>query len=116
MIWNLLDGVDIYQITDRPIWLCKLRVNVRENYPKQVDFGRRGELAVCGSDKGEVYAWDIASGIQFQVLVHGSGESHSRTTTDIFLTTIHFRGPNHSNSFGRTYCDYSCAQLNIPSP
>ncbi|EGO28142.1 hypothetical protein SERLADRAFT_433992 [Serpula lacrymans var. lacrymans S7.9] len=71
LVSNLVDGVDIYRITDRPTFIRKLPVRITRNYTKQVHFGWNGALAVCGSDRGEVYLWEVESGTPHQVLVHG---------------------------------------------
>lgn len=69
---NLLDGVDIYRLTERPFFEKRLLVGrIRCNVPQQVGFAQNGELVICGSDKGEVYVWDRTSSYLLRTLRHG---------------------------------------------
>lgn len=69
---NLLDGVDIYRLTERPFLERRLSVGrIRCNVPQQVGFAQSGELVICGSDKGEIYVWDTTAGYQLKALRHG---------------------------------------------
>ncbi|KAH7918998.1 WD40 repeat-like protein [Leucogyrophana mollusca] len=75
LVWNLVDGMDVYQFTDCPTdrftLVRKLRVKIRINHTNQVDMDSYGKLAINGSDNGEVFLWDMESGEQVQVLAHG---------------------------------------------
>lgn len=72
LVSNLLDGVDLYCLKDRPYFERRMLVpRIRCNFPQQVGFARYGQLAISGSDKGEVYVWDRDLGDFYQVLRHG---------------------------------------------
>ncbi|KAI0310199.1 hypothetical protein OF83DRAFT_1070922, partial [Amylostereum chailletii] len=77
LVWNLEDGIDVYQLKDegqlKPI-RC-LKMNLQYYFPKLVDFAQQGRLAVSGTDRGEVFIWDIETGTLKQTLIHGPGES-----------------------------------------
>jgi len=75
LVWNLLDGVDIYRLTDQPtshlVFVRKLRVKIRRNQINRVQFDVSGTKAICGGDNGEVSVWDIENGELIQTLPHG---------------------------------------------
>ncbi|KAI0321631.1 hypothetical protein OF83DRAFT_1080803 [Amylostereum chailletii] len=75
LIWNLDNGVDLYQLHEdgQLRYLRKLRVKVKRNFVKLVALVQHGRLAVSGTDKGEVNLWDTDSGVLVQTLIHGSG-------------------------------------------
>ncbi|KAH7920017.1 WD40 repeat-like protein [Leucogyrophana mollusca] len=73
LVWNLVDGIDVYHIGEHPVWVRKFCVRVKRNNVKQVELGRHGQLAISGSDSGEIFFWNIQSGAQELVLIHGSG-------------------------------------------
>lgn len=73
LVWNLLDGVDVYHVVEQPVWIRKLRVKVKKNNVKQVEFGWSGKYAMSGSDTGEVYIWDVQLGSLVATLRHGAG-------------------------------------------
>lgn len=75
LVWNLLDGMDVYRIRsqDPPIWVARLSINMRRNIVVQVALESQGRWAICGSDCGEIYVWDIDSQQRTQVLMHGKG-------------------------------------------
>lgn len=74
LVWNLVNGLDMYQVSNGITLARTFVVRIRRNHVKQVDFAQNDSLAVCGGDRGEVYIWEISSGKQFQVLLHGSGQ------------------------------------------
>ena len=74
LIWNLVDGVDVYHVVDRPIFVRKLLVKIQRNNVKQVEFAWDGKYALCGSDTGEVHIWDIQKGLHVASLRHGNGQ------------------------------------------
>lgn len=72
VVSNLMDGVDVYRVVDRPQFERRLRVpRIRNNVPQQVCFAQDSQLIVSGSDRGEVYIWESATGTCVQVLRHG---------------------------------------------
>ncbi|KAH7908124.1 WD40-repeat-containing domain protein [Hygrophoropsis aurantiaca] len=81
LIWNLIDGIDIYHVGEHPIWVRKLVVKVKRNVVKQIEFGKHSQLAISGSDSGEVFLWDIETGKQVLVLIHGSESDLIQTIT-----------------------------------
>ncbi|KAI0309408.1 WD40-repeat-containing domain protein [Amylostereum chailletii] len=74
LIWNLDDGVDVYQLqqSGRLLHVILLKVEVKHYFPKLLGFGQQGKLALFGGDMGDVYVWDIDSGNLLQTLAHGS--------------------------------------------
>lgn len=78
LVWNLSDGVDVYHIQHhgQPVWVKKLGMDVKRNMVVQVAFGNEGKLAMSGSDRGEVWIWDLGAETSqdAQVLVHSKGE------------------------------------------
>lgn len=74
LVSSLANGVDVYRLVDRPHFEKRLPISVsRKNVPLQVDFAQGSNLAISGSDVGEVYVWDLASAERIQVLRHGGG-------------------------------------------
>ena len=69
-----MDGVDVYHVVDRPIFVRKFSIKIQRNNVKQVEFGWHGKYALCGSDTGEVYIWDIQEGVHLMSLRHGDGQ------------------------------------------
>jgi WD40 repeat protein len=78
-VWNLVDGIDVYKLTDNPtchlLLVRTLRVKIRRNRICDVQFDSTGEFAISGSDNGEVHLWDIDSGQLDQALCHGKGKN-----------------------------------------
>lgn len=75
LIWNLMDGIDVYNVSDRLLWVGKLRVPIKHNFPVQVVFGAQDSTVVSGSDSGEIYIWDLKSEKPLQILIHSPGKS-----------------------------------------
>lgn len=73
LVWNLVDGVDVYHIVECPVFVRKLRVTIDRMYICQVDFGCQGVLAASGTDKGKVRIWNMNSVEQATALTHGHG-------------------------------------------
>ncbi|KAF8324741.1 WD40-repeat-containing domain protein, partial [Amanita rubescens] len=69
LVWNLCDGIDIYRIDGRPIWIGKLAINISRNMVVQVSFGVE-PFAISGSDRGDIYIWDLKTRSLQQVLRH----------------------------------------------
>lgn len=74
LVWDLVDGMDVYQIVDRPVFVRKFSMKIMRNNVKQVEFGWHGKYALCGSDTGEVHVWDIQDGVQISSMQHGDGK------------------------------------------
>lgn len=73
LVWNLADGIDLYHVTDRPVWIKKLWVSIRQNIVIQVAFGVKGQYAISGTDNGEVIIWDLKSAEPDQILIQSGG-------------------------------------------
>ncbi|KAF8225586.1 hypothetical protein L208DRAFT_1305626 [Tricholoma matsutake] len=73
LVWNLADGINLYHVTDRPVWIKKLRVLIRQNIVIQVAFGVKGQYAISGTDNGEVIIWDLKSAEPDQILIQSGG-------------------------------------------
>ncbi|KIK22686.1 hypothetical protein PISMIDRAFT_68992, partial [Pisolithus microcarpus 441] len=75
LVWNLVDGVDIYRLVCQPTsslhHVRHLRLKIRRNYICHVQFDSNGKVAITGTDNGQVLLWDIDSGQLAQVLHHG---------------------------------------------
>lgn len=72
LVSNLAEGVDVYVLSEQLTFSRRLVARpVRYNAPIQVDFAQNDELIVSGSDRGEVYLWEWATGNLVQVLRHG---------------------------------------------
>ncbi|KIK12795.1 hypothetical protein PISMIDRAFT_31963, partial [Pisolithus microcarpus 441] len=75
LVWNLVDGVDIYCLVCQPTsslhHVRHLRLKIRRNYICHVQFDSNGKVAITGTDNGQVLLWDIDSGQLAQVLHHG---------------------------------------------
>ncbi|KAI5991403.1 hypothetical protein EDD15DRAFT_2131536, partial [Pisolithus albus] len=71
LVWNLVDGVDMYHIVEHLVFVRKLRVTFGRMYVCQVDFGCQGLLAASEMDRGKVCIWNINSVGQAMVLSHG---------------------------------------------
>jgi WD40 repeat protein len=78
LVWNLCDGIDIYRIDDRPIWIGKLAINISRNMVVQVSFGVE-PFAISGSDRGDIYVWDLKTRSLQQVLRHDAGICYSES-------------------------------------
>ncbi|KAF8988383.1 hypothetical protein BDQ17DRAFT_1257700 [Cyathus striatus] len=59
LIWNLFDGIDIYDVTNRPIWSGKLKFMIQRNFVVQMAFTTSDCFVITGSDTGAVYLWDL---------------------------------------------------------
>ncbi|KAH7904670.1 WD40-repeat-containing domain protein [Hygrophoropsis aurantiaca] len=94
LVWNLLDGVDVYHFKDEPTdrftLVRKLRMKIRVSHCVQVDFDLHGKTAIHGSDNGEVFLWTVDSGEQVQVLTHGHG---------IFILFLTYHSPQSNKHF-----------------
>ncbi|KAI6023150.1 hypothetical protein BKA83DRAFT_4054058 [Pisolithus microcarpus] len=88
LVWNLVDGIDVYHIVERPVLVRKLRVNISRMYVCQVDFGCQGLLATSGTDKGKVCIWNMNSAEQSTVLTHGHGMLLHHTTYKCLLLKL----------------------------
>ena len=74
LIWNLVDGCDVYSLKDqRLLHVHHLRLKIRKNCICQVQFDSDGKIGITGSDNGQLLLWDIASGQLVQALQHGKG-------------------------------------------
>ncbi|KAI6143966.1 hypothetical protein BKA82DRAFT_3935479, partial [Pisolithus tinctorius] len=75
LVWNLIDGVDIYHLVDQPTpslhHVRHLQLKIRRNYICHVQFDSDGKMVITGSDNGQVLLWDVNSGKLAQVLHHG---------------------------------------------
>jgi hypothetical protein len=72
LIDNLRDGFDLYNLT-RPYPMRSFPIPTTKYFVRQgafVDFMR---LAVCGSDHGKVYVFDVKSSTLVETLEHGEG-------------------------------------------
>ena len=87
LVWNLSDGMDIYHIMDRPVFVKKLQLEVVRMYTFQVDFARHGSIAICGTDREEVCLWELETQRILTVLTHG----HSMPFLSFLLTVICIR-------------------------
>ncbi|KIN95631.1 hypothetical protein M404DRAFT_165279, partial [Pisolithus tinctorius Marx 270] len=78
LIWNLIDGIDIYHLSDKPMaclhHVHHLWVTIQCNHICQVHLSLDGLVAITSSDNGQVMLWDIHSGKLTQSLQHGKGE------------------------------------------
>lgn len=78
LVWNLLDMIEVYQLTDNHIChlllIKTLHVRIRRNRICDMQFDCTGKSAISGSDNGEVHLWDINCGQLKQVLLHGKGK------------------------------------------
>ncbi|KAG6370203.1 WD40-repeat-containing domain protein [Boletus reticuloceps] len=76
-VWNLRDGIDLYQISDNPTgqltFVRKFRVRIRRNLIASMQFDIEGKRLFSGGDNGEVCIWDVETGLVAQVLSHGRG-------------------------------------------
>ncbi|KAG2744842.1 WD40 repeat-like protein [Suillus brevipes Sb2] len=83
LVWNLLDGIEVYQLTDNPtchlLLIRTLRVRIKRNHICDVQFDCTGKSAISGNDNGEVHLWDINRGQVKQVLPHGKELSAVQT-------------------------------------
>ncbi|KAF8233963.1 hypothetical protein L208DRAFT_1264266, partial [Tricholoma matsutake] len=64
---------DLYHVTDRPVWIKKLQVSIRQNIVIQVAFGVKGQYAISGTDNKEVIIWDLKSAKPDQILIQSGG-------------------------------------------
>ncbi|KAI6095173.1 hypothetical protein EDD16DRAFT_1439248, partial [Pisolithus croceorrhizus] len=75
LVWNLVDGVDIYRLAYQPMsslhHIRHLRLKIRRNYICHVQFDSDGKVAITGTDNGQILLWDVNSGQLAQVLHHG---------------------------------------------
>ncbi|KAG1794228.1 WD40-repeat-containing domain protein, partial [Suillus plorans] len=75
LVWNLVDGINVYRLTDNPtchlLLVQTLRIKIRRNRICDVQFDSTGEFAISGSDNGELHLWNIDSGQLDQALCHG---------------------------------------------
>ncbi|KAH7917530.1 WD40 repeat-like protein [Leucogyrophana mollusca] len=72
LVWNLVDGIDTYHIGEHPVWVHKFPVRIKRNVVKQVELGRHGQMAISGSDSSEIFLWNVQTGAQEHILIHGS--------------------------------------------
>ncbi|KIN96096.1 hypothetical protein M404DRAFT_69531, partial [Pisolithus tinctorius Marx 270] len=72
LVWNLHDGIDVYCMMEnsQPVLIRNLHVKIRHNNPKQVELGWHGEIAINGTDNGEIQLRKVMSGNQRCILHH----------------------------------------------
>lgn len=93
LIWNLEDGVDVFRLHDdgQIRHQRKLGVSIKRNFVKITDLVQHGQMAVSGTDKGELNVWDAETGVVAQTLIHGSGECAEYMCTSSPLRLMLFR-------------------------
>ncbi|KAH7918965.1 WD40 repeat-like protein [Leucogyrophana mollusca] len=110
LVWNLVDGIDVYRFTDNPTnrfgFVRKLRVRIKRNHINLVQLSASGNFAISGSDNGEVYIWDVESGRQTQVLGHSKGMVLNMQSTPRSLICEYrvVRCPGHCSAFPKRLC------------
>ena len=70
LVCNLIDGVDVYQNYNPPIFLRTLPTPSADIRIRQSGFLKAGRYAVCGDGEGYVTVWDATSGATLQFLDH----------------------------------------------
>ncbi|KAI6146025.1 hypothetical protein BKA82DRAFT_69531, partial [Pisolithus tinctorius] len=72
LVWNLHNSIDIYHMMEnsQPVLIHNLHVKIRHNNPKQVELGWHGEIAINGTDNGEIQLRKVMSGNQRCILHH----------------------------------------------
>jgi hypothetical protein len=84
LVWNLLNGLDVYRISAVLSQVLKVPMKIRKNNVKQVSCALEAEHLVTGSDNGEVYVLHSNTGNAVQVLNHGPG----MTPTPFIVTLL----------------------------
>jgi hypothetical protein len=119
LVWNLVNGIDVYRLTDdhggrapRLTYVRPLRVQIRRNRIAQVQFDVDGTTAIAGGDNGQVLTWDLTTGKAAQTLPHGQGEFR-------FLQPSSILHPNTRTSCGPSHiCEWlpsrCSASVNYP--
>ncbi|KLO05602.1 WD40 repeat-like protein [Schizopora paradoxa] len=69
---NLVNGVDLYQQLEPPVWNKTLTRSMVINNVKQVAFCNHGRLVVSGGDIGRALVWNRADGEVVQMLDHNT--------------------------------------------
>ena len=89
----MVDGFDLYP-PDHTSAVKTFKVATNKKYVKQAAFAEKGRLAICGSDHGLAYVFDVhASSEVPQKLSHGKEDELIQTvevsSLPMFLYTIH---------------------------
>ena len=72
-----MDGMDVYNLTAQQnsvtfVFSRKINANFRRTRISHVCLDASGQVAICGSDMGEVYIYEVSTGSLRQVLPHGT--------------------------------------------
>ncbi len=79
LVDNMVDGFDLYP-PDRTSAVQTFKVATSKKYVKQAVFSEKGRLAVCGSDHGVAYIFDVYTSCKApQKLSHGKEEELIQT-------------------------------------
>jgi hypothetical protein len=74
LVCNLIDGVDVYQNLDPPVFIRKLPLLQPSGIKiKQSAFACSGRYAISGGDQGKVFFWSVTEGEIVQTLIHQEG-------------------------------------------
>jgi hypothetical protein len=80
LVDNLRDGFDIYELDSSfPIRSFTIRSSIAKHYVKQGVFAEFLKFAVCGSDHGMIYVFDIATSKLVETLAHGKTQAFVQT-------------------------------------
>ena len=83
------DGVDVYLLNDRPVFLKTLRVNLsdpRKHLAMQMVFLNDSEFVV-GTDNGEAHIWSIPRAQVIQTLTYRNGWSMLVPLDSVWIET-----------------------------
>ena len=77
LVWNLIDGMDVYNLTAQQnsatfVFSRKININFWHTHISHICLDASGRVAICGSDMGEVYIYEVSTGSLRQVLPHGT--------------------------------------------
>jgi len=72
LVDNLCTGFDLYNLA-RTSPIRRYPVPTSRHFVKAGVFAENSSLAVCGSDHGKVYIFEVGSSETTQVLQHGNG-------------------------------------------
>ncbi|KJA24988.1 hypothetical protein HYPSUDRAFT_53484 [Hypholoma sublateritium FD-334 SS-4] len=89
LVDNMADGFDLYP-PNRTSAIQKFKVATSRKYVKQAVFAEKGKLAVCGSDHGLAYIFDINLSCIPQRLNHGKGDELIQTVESASANGNHF--------------------------
>ncbi|KJA21883.1 hypothetical protein HYPSUDRAFT_55206 [Hypholoma sublateritium FD-334 SS-4] len=89
LIDNMVDGFDLYP-PNRTTAAQSFKVEATKKYVKQAVFGEQGSLAICGSDHGMAYVFDINLSGPPQKLSHGKRDEMIQTVEAASANGNHF--------------------------